>query len=82
MAAYNYNLYDNKYKTRRHIMTIEAASPADAIKKAGFDWIPQDGGKIEKTRRGRGYTNTAIFVSLPETVAAGAGPDWTFERVF
>ncbi|EGO63530.1 hypothetical protein [Acetonema longum] len=79
---YKYNVYNNYLPNRPHIMTIEANSPAAAVKKAYFDFVLQEGGKVEKTRRGKGYTNTAIYIYLPEQVAAGAGPEWTMERVF
>ena len=78
IKPYCYKVYNNQFKPRRFIMSIEANSPNDAIKKAGFDWM-----HTKKTRRGMGYTNTAIYVYAPETVAGGSSrPDFIMERVF
>ena len=81
---YSYKVYNTYFRPRRHIMDVGGVSPTQAIKKAGFDWIPEAGGKIVKTRRGKGYTNTAIEVYLPETANCEkkCGPDYVLERIF
>jgi hypothetical protein len=83
MSAYHYKVYDNQFTPRRHIMDIDATSPANAINKAGFGWIWAAGGTAKPTRKGRGYTNTAVHIFAPETLAAGiARPDFILEREF
>jgi len=54
---YVYNVFDNQGNERRFVQTVGAASPSEAIKKAGLDWLT-----AIKTRRGLGYTNAAIYL--------------------
>lgn len=63
--------------------TICANSPEDAIRRAGFDWIRDDGGEIVKTRKGLGHTNAAIYIYESLTVAIGlCKPDFILKRIF
>jgi hypothetical protein len=82
MNAYQYKLYNNQFSPARHIATINAKSPADAVIKEGFDWVVESGGQITYSRKGKGYTNTTIYIFLPETLAANASPDFIFKRIF
>lgn len=81
-APYAYTVFDNRFSPAKAVMKIGANSPKEAVKIAGFSEVEKGGGKIVKTRRGRGYTNTMIYVYFPETLAANAIADFTFKREF
>ena len=52
------------------------------VKKAGFDYVEDEGGHVELSRKGAGYTNSYINIYLPEDVASSSKPSFVMERVF
>lgn len=81
--GYEYRIYRKGINgnKRQFIMEVSANSMNEAIKKAGFDWVEESDGKIVKSRKGIGYTNSKILVYMPEDVAANAAPEFVFERI-
>ena len=78
---YSYKVYAN-YPRRMFIEEVSANSIDCAIKKANLNWLERDGGRIVKTRKGLGYTNTVVYIYSPEAVASKSKPDFVMERVF
>lgn len=66
--GYSYKVYNTQFKPHRYVQDVCAGSPEQAIKKAGFDWVREQGGQIIKSRQGRGFTNSIISIYVPETV--------------
>ena len=79
---YVYKLYDTGGTKRIFKMEIGADSPKEAVKKAGFDYVEDEGGHIELSRKGVGYTNAYINIYFPEDVASSSKPSFVMERVF
>jgi len=83
LKPYSYMFYNCQFAENRFLFIIQAHSPEEAIKKSGLVWFRKEGGAIHKTRKGKGYTNTAILFYAPETVLANAmsKPDFLLERI-
>ena len=77
MKNYNYKLYNTQGKPIC-LSEIEANSPTDAIKKAGFENL-----HCVKTRKGVGYKNARILVyeDDPSKYDFNVNPLFILERV-
>jgi len=82
---YEYEIF-GVYDSAGHavkIMDVAADCPARAISKAGFDGLIESGGAARYTRKGAGYTNTAIYIYEPVAAALGCKrPDFIMRRKF
>ena len=81
---YEYIVYNTQngtnYKHRYPVMSVGGDSISEAVKKAGFDWLPH-----RANRKGIGHTNARVLVwddAVFETEGENGRPDFIMERYF